>query len=233
MCSQHSHTALSSGNEGWPWTRNVIFVNVTVVRARTQAGLALLPPPVPGQPQPLLPAAPLCICRSRAGLSSSESTKQHEVLHHILQVTSKPSLPIMPPSCCLVGGQLPHTLPGRVWAAAMLESWLQHPQLARECREVLALIYQFSTKPGRNDEQVPPTVSGHGWRWGPAPIEGRQEPPPSILGTARLSPLGAPTDPWQLRKCSTLPLPLPRALPCAAGTGMSWGRGREETRESW
>lgn len=40
--------------------------------------------PVPGQPRPLLPAAPLCICRSRAGLSSSESTKQHEVLHHIL-----------------------------------------------------------------------------------------------------------------------------------------------------
>lgn len=30
------------------------------------------------------PGAPLCIGRSRAGLSSSESTKHHEVLHHIL-----------------------------------------------------------------------------------------------------------------------------------------------------
>lgn len=30
------------------------------------------------------PRAPLCIGRSRGGLSSSESTKHHEVLRHIL-----------------------------------------------------------------------------------------------------------------------------------------------------
>lgn len=40
--------------------------------------------------------------------------------------------------CWLVGGQVPHALPSRAWAAAMLESWLQHPQLTSKCREVLA-----------------------------------------------------------------------------------------------
>lgn len=174
MCSQRSHTALSSGNEGWPWTRNVIFVNVTLVRERTQAWLALLPPPVPGQPQPLLPTAPLCIGRSRAGLSSSESTKQHEALHHILAGDVKAlGSPSLRRAAVWWGTGCPTPFPA---GFGQQQCWFQHPQLASKCREVLALIYQLSTNPGRNDEQVQPTVSGHGWRWGPAPMEGQQEP---------------------------------------------------------
>lgn len=66
------------------------------------------------------PGAPLYIGRSRAGLSSSESTKHHEVLHHILagdvKVFGSPTR-----HCVLRGGgcpRPPQALPGSIWAAA-------------------------------------------------------------------------------------------------------------------
>lgn len=82
------------------------------------------------------PGAPLYIGRSRGGLSSSESTKHHEVLRHILAGDVKAfDSPMRHRAAVWRGGAWPpHALPGRVWAAAtarmaatMLGSWLQHP----------------------------------------------------------------------------------------------------------
>lgn len=126
MCAHNTHnTALSSGSEGWPWTRNVIFVNVTMARERTQAWLALLPPPVPGSHSHSFPQ-PHCASLGAGQDCHPESTKQHGVLHHILAGDVKALGSRHTAELLLVGGRMSHTLPGRAWAAAMLESWLQH-----------------------------------------------------------------------------------------------------------
>lgn len=152
------------------------------------------------------------------------------------QVTSKRLAPITLQSCCLVGGRVPHALPGRAWAAAMLESWLQYPQLASKCREVLAQIYQLSTKPGRNDEQVPPTVSGHGWRWGPG-SHGRSAGANllSMLGTARLSPRSCHRSlaAQELVQRSPTATAQGCALCCRHWDELGKGKGRNRTGRAW
>lgn len=176
MCAHNTHnTVLSSGSEGWPWTRNVIFVNVTMARERTQAWLALLPPPVPGSHSHSFPQ-PHCASLGAGQDCHPESTKQHGVLHHILAADVK-ALGSRHAAELLSGGGLDVPHPSRQGLGSSNAGELAPaPQLARKCREVLAQIYQLSREPGRNDEQVPPTVSGHGWRWGLAPMEGQQEP---------------------------------------------------------
>lgn len=121
MCSPHSYMVLSSGNAGWPQTRDVIFVNATAVRERTQAWLAPLPQLVPGQPRATPSPEPHCTsagpgqgCRllSQPSITRCFTTSW--------RVTSKCLAPRRATVFCGGGGcpRPPQALPGSIWAAA-------------------------------------------------------------------------------------------------------------------